>query len=165
MEDLPTDLDMVTKELRAWMAEWKPAIERWATVNRPENEGFVKIIEPVPELLRLCSNLIKDPSVQFDLKKHLYTTMSYVFDVNDRISEAELGVPGLVDDSLKMVALLQQLVGRYTHLLHNNWSGAGDVLEVIEYIAEHGQRYDKAGQLKLATEATDANSAITRPHL
>jgi hypothetical protein len=148
MEDLPTDLDMVTKELRAWLAQWKPAIERWASINRPENEAFVKLIEPVPELLRLCSNLIKDPSVPFDQKKHLYTTMSYVFDADDRLSEGELGVPGLVDDSLKMTNLLQQLVGRYTHLLTNNWSGEGNVIEVLDYVQEHAKQYDSKGKLK-----------------
>jgi hypothetical protein len=47
----------------------------------------------------------------------------------------------LVDDAIRLGDLLNEMIGHYTPALNVNWSGKGDVLEIIEYIVSNRDRY------------------------
>ncbi len=140
---LPTDLDLLTKTFHNWYDKWNPVIDRWLVIHRTEQEEFAKLLEATPELLRLIINLIKDPNLPDVIRLQFYKTANYVYDENDTLPETELGVVGLLDDCVAMAQALEQLVGKYTILLKNNWSGKGDIFELIEYILAHGSPYLK----------------------
>jgi hypothetical protein len=134
-------IEVLTQRLHEWQAYWKPAIERWVTINRDQHGDFAQMVEHLPDLILLTINLIKDPNIPDGVKDALVEAAEYVFDAGDALPEAELGVVGLVDDAIRLGDLLNEMIGHYTPSLNVNWSGKGDVLEIIEYIVANRDRY------------------------
>jgi uncharacterized membrane protein YkvA (DUF1232 family) len=137
----PYYTEALTQQLHEWQARWKPAIERWVAVNRDQHGDFARMVEHLPDLVLLAINLIKDPSLPDRVKDVLVEAAEYVFNGGDILPEEELGVVGLVDDAIRLGDLLNEMIGHYTPALNVNWSGKGDVLEIIEYIVSNRDRY------------------------
>jgi hypothetical protein len=132
------DPEQLTADLHAWMAHWEGPLAKWLSIYQAEDPASAKLLEPVLELLRLLVNLLKDPALPDGQKETLVETALYVLNGRDLLPEDEMGATGLMDDAVRMAQYLEPLIGRYTHLLKNNWSGGGDILEVIDYLVEHG---------------------------
>jgi len=138
---MSVDPEKLTNDLHAWDDEWRARIERWVSINREEDPKFAAMIEPVPDLLRLMINLVKDPHIPDNEKERLARTAYYVFDPGDRVPESELGVVGLVDDSVEMAVRLEEMILHHSPQITNNWAGKGDVLEIIDHICQHRSLY------------------------
>lgn len=135
------ELIRVSERLIAWRAEWLEQIQRWANINREEDPSFTAAIESVPDLLSLCVNLIKDPHLDAASRQALIKVVDYVFDPNDALPQSELGPPGLIDDALHMVDWLDSQLAYYGPQIHNNWTGKGEVLSIIEFILSFKKTY------------------------
>jgi uncharacterized membrane protein YkvA (DUF1232 family) len=135
------DPEKLTDQLHAWEGMWKGRVERWLAINRQEDPDFAAMLEHVPDLLRLMVNLIKDPHIPDDEKERLAITVAYVFDPGDAVPEGELGVVGLVDDSVHMAVRLEEMLLHYGPAIVNNWAGKGDVMDIINHICNQRSIY------------------------
>ena len=143
---MPIDPEKLTTDLHRWEATWASRLERWVSVNRDEHADFAHMIEHTTDLLRLVVNLIKDQHLAEAARENLYDVVQYVLDADDAIPESELGVVGLVDDAILMARTLNEMVGLYSPQIRVNWSGDGEILDIIEYIYDHRESYpDKNG--------------------
>ena len=135
------DPEKLTNQLHAWEGIWKSRVERWLAINRDEDPAFAAMLEPVPDLLRLMVNLIKDPHIPDEEKELLAQTAFYVFDPGDDMPEGEMGVVGLVDDAVYMAVRLEEMILHYGPALVNNWAGKGDVMDIINHICNNRNLY------------------------
>ncbi len=128
-----------------WYATWRPRIQYW--ISQHADDEIAGILLFVPDLLALVVRLARDKRVPFRLKGQLLLAAVYVLSPFDLVPEALLGVIGLADDAGVLVLVLmwiQGLAGIDPQVLRDNWSGSGDVIEVIEglhtKIAENAER-------------------------
>ena len=135
------DPEKLTDQLHAWESIWTDRVERWTAINREEDPAFAAMLEPVPDLLRLLINLVKDPHIPDDERELLAQTVFYVFDPGDKVPEGELGVVGLIDDAVRMADLLDEMILHHSPAIINNWTGKGDVIEIIDHITRHRGSY------------------------
>ncbi len=120
-----------------WYETWRGRIQRW--IGTHADDETAQILLFVPDLLALVVRLARDRRVPFMLKGQLLLAAAYVLSPFDLIPEAVLGVIGLSDDAgvlvlvlmwIKSIASLDQAV------LRENWSGSGDVIDVIDGLHE-----------------------------
>jgi uncharacterized membrane protein YkvA (DUF1232 family) len=116
-----------------WYATWRPRIETW--ISQHADDEVAGIVLFVPDLLALVLRLARDKRVPFRLKGQLLLAAAYVLSPFDFMPEALLGVIGLSDDAGVLVLVLMWIQGITSvdpQVLRDNWSGSGDVIEVIE---------------------------------
>jgi hypothetical protein len=141
LQKMSVDPEKLTNDLHAWDQVWRARVERWVAIHREEDTAYAAMLEPVPDLLRLMINLVKDPHIPDDEMERLVDTAYYVFDPRDKIPEPEFGVVGLVDDAVQMALRLDEMILHYSPALVNNWAGKGDVIEIINHICQHRDLY------------------------
>jgi len=116
-----------------WYETWRARIQSWISTHA--DDEFAQIVLLVPDLLALVVRLARDKRVPFMLKGQLLLAAAYVLSPFDLVPEAMLGVIGLADDAGVLVLVLIWIKGLASvdaQVLRDNWSGSGDVIEVIE---------------------------------
>jgi uncharacterized membrane protein YkvA (DUF1232 family) len=116
-----------------WYESWRGRIEHW--VASRADDQTAQIILFVPDLLALVVRLARDRRVPFMVKARLLLAAAYVLSPFDLMPEAMLGVIGLSDDAGVLVLVLMGIrsITSIDHaVLRENWSGRGDVIEVID---------------------------------
>jgi uncharacterized membrane protein YkvA (DUF1232 family) len=116
-----------------WYETWRARIHDWISTHA--DDEFAQIVLLVPDLLALVVRLARDKRVPFRLKGQLILAAAYVLSPFDLVPEALLGVIGLADDAGVLVLVLIWIKGLASvdpQVLRDNWSGAGDVLDVID---------------------------------
>lgn len=116
-----------------WYATWRWRIQQWISTHADNQTA--QIILFVPDLLALVVRLARDKRVPFMLKGQLLLAAAYVISPFDLVPEAVLGVIGLADDAGVLVLVLMWIRGIASvdhQVLRDNWSGQGDVIDVIE---------------------------------
>ena len=116
-----------------WYETWRGRIHRWISTHA--DDEFAQIVLLVPDLLALVVRLARDNRVPFRLKGQLLLAAAYVISPFDLVPEAMLGVIGLSDDAGVLVLVLMWIKGLASvdaQVLRENWSGRGDVIDVIE---------------------------------
>jgi uncharacterized membrane protein YkvA (DUF1232 family) len=129
-----------------WYETWRGRIHQWIITHA--DDEFAQIVLLVPDLLALVIRLARDKRVPFRLKGQLILAAAYVLSPFDLVPEALLGVIGLADDAGVLVLVLIWIKGLASvdpQILRDNWSGAGDVLDVID--ALHKRITDNAERL------------------
>jgi uncharacterized membrane protein YkvA (DUF1232 family) len=142
----PLDQRQIEQRSPDWYATWRPRIQTW--IGRHADDEIAGIVLFVPDLLALVVRLARDKRVPFRLKGQLLLAAAYVLTPFDFVPEALLGVIGLSDDAGVLVLVLMWIQGITSidpQLLRDNWSGAGDVIEVIEEL--HAKVSENAGRL------------------
>jgi len=121
-----------------WYETWRGRIHDWISTHA--DDEFAQIVLLVPDLLALVVRLARDKRVPFMLKGQLLLAAAYVLSPFDLVPEAMLGVLGLADDAGVLVLVLMWIKGLASvdpQVLRENWSGRGDVIEVIDSL--HGR--------------------------
>src|SRR5215813_2460150 len=116
-----------------WYENWRGRIHDWISAHA--DDEFAQIVLLVPDLLALVVRLARDKRVPFMLKGQLLLAAAYVLSPFDLVPEAMLGVIGLSDDAGVLVLVLVWIKGLASvdpQALRDNWSGSGDVIDVIE---------------------------------
>ncbi|MEP7292195.1 MAG: DUF1232 domain-containing protein [Chloroflexota bacterium] len=116
-----------------WYESWRGRIQSWLVTHSDDEAAAVILF--VPDLLALVIRLARDKRVPFMLKGQLLLAAAYVISPIDLIPEAFVGVVGLGDDAGVLMLVLMWIKGIASldrQVLHENWSGQGDVIEVIE---------------------------------
>lgn len=116
-----------------WYTSWRRRIQAW--IANQADDQTAQIVLFVPDLLALLVRLARDRRVPFLLKGQLLLAAAYVLSPFDLVPEALLGVIGLSDDAGVLVLVLMWIKGLTSvdhQVLRENWSGQGDVIDVIE---------------------------------
>jgi uncharacterized membrane protein YkvA (DUF1232 family) len=135
-EDLsiePLNQQQIEQRAPDWYETWRGRIQSWISTHA--DDEFAQIVLIVPDLLALVIRLARDKRVPFMLKGQLLLAAAYVLSPFDLVPEALLGVIGLADDAGVLVLVLMWIKGLASvdpKVLRDNWSGSGDVIEVIE---------------------------------
>lgn len=142
----PLDQNQIEQHSPDWYATWRPRIQTW--ISKHADDEIAGIVLFVPDLLALVVRLARDKRVPFRLKGQLLLAAAYVLTPFDFVPEALLGVIGLSDDAGVLVLVLMWIQGITSidpQVLRDNWSGTGDVIEVIEGL--HTKVSENAGKL------------------
>ena len=134
----PLNQQQIEQRSPDWYATWRPRIQYW--ISQHTDDEVAGVVLFVPDLLALVVRLARDRRVPFRLKGQLVLAAAYVLSPFDLVPEAMLGVIGLSDDAGVLVLVLMWIKGITSidpQVLRDNWSGAGDVIEVIEGL--HGK--------------------------
>ena len=129
----PLDQQAIEQRAPDWYETWRGRIHEWISTHA--DHEFAGILLFVPDLLALVVRLARDKRVPFRLKGQLILAAAYVLSPFDLVPEALLGVIGLADDAGVLVLVLIWIKGLASvdpQVLRDNWSGAGDVLDVID---------------------------------
>ena len=129
-----------------WYETWRGRIRVWISTHADDEAAQVILF--VPDLLALVVRLVRDRRVPFMLKGQLLLAAAYVISPFDLVPEALLGVIGLADDAGVSVLVLMWIRGIASvdhQVLRDNWSGQGDVIDVIETL--HARISSNAGRL------------------
>lgn len=116
-----------------WYETWRGRIRAWIATHADDQAA--QIILFVPDLLALVVRLARDKRVPFMLKGQLLLAAAYVLSPFDFLPEAMLGAIGLADDAGVLMLVLMWIKGLASvdhQVLRDNWSGQGDVIDVIE---------------------------------
>lgn len=153
-----------------WYETWRWRIQQW--IGTRADDHTAQIILFVPDLLALVVRLARDKRVPFMLKGQLLLAAAYVISPFDLVPEAMLGVLGLGDDAGVLVLVLMWIRGIASvdhQVLRENWSGQGDVLDVIEglhaRINENADRLYPEQVWKTMRQRFGRISRIRRPRL
>ena len=134
----PMNQTQIEQKSPDWYETWRGRIQSWISTHA--DDEFAQIVLLVPDLLALVVRLARDKRVPFRLKGQLLLAAAYVLSPFDLVPEAMLGVLGLADDAGVLVLVLMWIRGLASvdvEVLRDNWSGAGDVIDVIESL--HGR--------------------------
>lgn len=129
----PMSEQQIEQRAPDWYATWRERIRAW--VSKHTDDEVAAIVLLVPDLLALVVRLARDKRVPFMLKGQLLLAAAYVLSPIDLIPEMLVGVLGLADDAGVLMLVLMWIKGIASldrQVLRENWSGQGDVLEVIE---------------------------------
>ncbi|MEO8394935.1 MAG: DUF1232 domain-containing protein [Chloroflexota bacterium] len=129
----PMNQTQIEQKSPDWYETWRGRIQSWISTHA--DEEFAQIVLLVPDLLALVVRLARDKRVPFRLKGQLLLAAAYVISPFDLVPEAMLGVIGLADDAGVLVLVLMWIKGLASvdpQVLRDNWSGRGDVIDVIE---------------------------------
>jgi uncharacterized membrane protein YkvA (DUF1232 family) len=116
---------------------WRGRIRDW--IRSHADDEVASIVLLVPDLLALVVRLARDQRVPFMLKGQLVLAAAYVLSPVDLIPEMMLGVLGLGDDAGVLMLVLMWIKGIASldrQVLKENWSGQGDVIDVIDGLHE-----------------------------
>lgn len=116
-----------------WYTSWRWRIQAWIGTHADDQTAHIILF--VPDMLALLVRLARDRRVPFMLKGQLLLAAAYVLSPFDLVPEALLGVLGLADDAGVLVLVLMWIKGIASvdhQVLRENWSGQGDVIDVIE---------------------------------
>lgn len=141
----PLSQQQIEQRAPDWYETWRGRIARWVSAHADDQAAQVLLF--VPDLLALVVRLAQDKRVPFLLKGQLLLAAVYVLSPFDLIPEAMLGVLGLTDDAGVLVLALmwiKSIAGLDHAILRENWSGSGDVIEVIDRL--HTQINNNAGR-------------------
>jgi len=142
----PMNQKQIEQKSPDWYETWRGRIHEWISTHA--DDEFAQIVLLVPDLLALVVRLARDKRVPFRLKGQLILAAAYVLSPFDLVPEALLGVIGLADDAGVLVLVLIWIKGLASvdpQVLRDNWSGAGDVLDVIDSL--HKRITDNAERL------------------
>ncbi|MCC6803458.1 MAG: DUF1232 domain-containing protein [Anaerolineae bacterium] len=120
-----------------WYETWRGRIRAWISTHTDDQAA--QIILFVPDLLALVVRLARDQRVPFLLKGQLLLAAAYVLSPFDFVPEALIGAIGLADDAGVLMLVLMWIKGLASvdhQVLRENWSGQGDVIDVIERLHE-----------------------------
>ena len=129
----PLTQEQIEQRAPDWYEKWRVRIHEW--VSRHTDAEAASVFLFVPDLLALIVRLARDRRVPFILKGQLLLAAAYVLSPVDLMPEGLLGVIGLSDDAGLMVLVLMWIKGVASidrQVLRENWSGHGDVIEVID---------------------------------
>lgn len=133
LEIEPLTQEQIEQRAPDWYETWRARIHLW--VSRRTDDEAASVFLFVPDLLALIVRLARDQRVPFMLKGQLLVAAAYVLSPIDFVPEGLLGVVGLSDDASLMVLLLVWIKGIASvdrQVLRENWSGHGDIIEVID---------------------------------
>ena len=129
----PLNQTQIEQRAPDWYEAWRRRIQVWISTHADdEAAGFILL---VPDFLALVVRLARDKRVPFRLKGQLLLAAAYVLSPFDLVPEALLGVIGLADDAGVLILVLMWIRGIASidpQVLRDNWSGQGDIIEVIE---------------------------------
>ncbi len=129
----PLNEQQITQRTPDWYETWRERIRTWVSTHADDEAAAVILL--VPDLLALVVRLARDKRVPFMLKGQLLLAAAYVLSPVDLIPEVMVGVVGLGDDAGVLVLVLMWIKGIASldrQVLRENWSGQGDVLDVID---------------------------------
>lgn len=129
----PLSEQQIEQRAPDWYETWRERIRLWVSAHADDDTAAIVLL--VPDLLALVVRLARDQRVPFMLKGQLLLAAAYVLSPVDLIPEALVGVIGLGDDAGVLVLVLMWIRGIASldrQVLRENWSGQGDVFEVID---------------------------------
>ncbi len=129
----PLSQQQIERRAPDWYETWRGRIQAW--VGAHADNQFAEIVLFVPDMLALVIRLARDKRVPFLLKGRLILAAAYVLMPFDLVPEALLGVIGLADDAGVLVLVLMWIKGLSSidpQVLRDNWSGRGDVIDLID---------------------------------
>lgn len=133
----PLNEQQITQRAPDWYETWRARIRDW--IRSHADDEVASIVLVVPDLLALVVRLARDKRVPFLLKGQLVLAAAYVLSPVDLIPEMMLGVLGLSDDAGVLMLVLMWIKGIASldrQVLKENWSGQGDVIDVIDGLHE-----------------------------
>ena len=133
----PLNEQQIAQRAPDWYEMWRGRIRDW--IRSHADEEVASIVLLVPDLLALVVRLARDQRVPFMLKGQLVLAAAYVLSPVDLIPEMMLGVLGLGDDAGVLMLVLMWIKGIASldrQVLKENWSGQGDVIDVIDGLHE-----------------------------
>ncbi len=129
----PLTQRQIEQRVPDWYEYWRGKIQSWVSAHADDEAAEIVLL--VPDLLALVVRLARDKRVPFRLKAQLALAAAYVLSPVDLIPEGLVGVIGLADDAgvlVLVLMLIKNVSSIDPQVLRDNWSGRGDVLEVID---------------------------------
>lgn len=129
----PLSEQQIVQRAPDWYETWRERIRAWVSAHADSETAAIVLF--VPDLLALVVRLARDQRVPFLLKGQLVLAAAYVLSPVDLIPELLVGVIGLGDDAGVLVLVLmwiKSIASLDRQVLRENWSGQGDVFEVID---------------------------------
>lgn len=142
----PLNEQQIVQRTPDWYETWRERIRAWVSAHADSETTAIVLF--VPDLLALVVRLARDQRVPFLLKGQLVLAAAYVLSPVDLIPELLVGVIGLGDDAGVLVLVLmwiKSIASLDRQVLRENWSGQGDVFEVIDGL--HKRITDNADKL------------------
>jgi uncharacterized membrane protein YkvA (DUF1232 family) len=104
--------------------------------------GMRDLLFLLPDLTVLLLRMLRDPDVPVSSKAIALVGVGYALSPIDLLPSLLLGPIGLVDDLLVVSAALSRLVNTvHPDVVRRNWSGQGDVLEVIQRVSKWSETF------------------------
>jgi uncharacterized membrane protein YkvA (DUF1232 family) len=114
-------------DVNAWGPDTDPP-----QLRRTRGEVTVEVLKSVPNLLKLCLRLLKDPRVPLRTKALLGGAGLYFLSPIDVIPEALFPVVGRIDDLMVIAFALHRLLDAVEpSVLQEHWDGEEDALELV----------------------------------
>jgi uncharacterized membrane protein YkvA (DUF1232 family) len=102
------------------------------------NPAIDKAISAVPNLVKLCYRLMRDPRVPEKQKVFLAVALAYLLAPVDLIPDY-IPFIGRADDLLLLAFALNAMFEAAGEVVvHEHWDGTGDVLEIVAGVIEWG---------------------------
>lgn len=142
----PLSEQQIVQRAPDWYETWRESVRAWVSAHADNETAAIVLF--VPDLLALVVRLARDQRVPFLLKGQLVLAAAYVLSPVDLIPELLVGVIGLGDDAGVLVLVLmwiKSIASLDRQVLRENWSGQGDVFEVIDGL--HKKISDNADKL------------------
>ena len=138
MSDAPITIELNPREQRLY----DRLRSRVVSTEPGAASGMKDLLLLLPDLTVLLMRMLRDPDVPLSSKAVAVVGVGYALSPVDLLPALLLGPIGLVDDLLVVSAALSRLVNTvHPDVVRRNWSGQGDVLEVIQRVSRWSETF------------------------
>ena len=138
MSDAPITIELNPREQRLY-----DRLRSRVISSEPGSaSGMKDLLFLLPDLTVLLMRMLRDSDVPVSSKAIALMGVGYALSPIDLLPSILLGPIGLVDDLLVVSAALSRLVNTvHPDVVRRNWSGQGDVLDVIQRTSKWSETF------------------------
>lgn len=121
----------------SWFKKWREKIHAW--LERNADSDWADILLLLPDLFMFAVGTMTDSRIPYKFRLALLSAVLYALSPIDLISEALLGVAGLVDDAGILIILLDLVFNalnlepdELAQILQDHWHGEEDLVSTIK---------------------------------